>query len=312
MANDKKHWLAGALGGDSPAQTAGSVRLGPGGQSASPQSQGRGSSALMQSTLAKPPKPVTVSQASVSAPQASVAAPQAPAGPSRSPTGFVGFNQYMGANAGAAKASADRVAKAYNDQTERAMQALQGSYGAFQDKVQGGVNDELAKGYDSGATYGGPNEYNPDENTVGSVTKANEQRSALGSVGGVQGLLGPQSSRWGAGLVQAAGAPQFAQAQKDTNWLATALGDAQRTGNEEAAQARQTVEQRMAPQAAPEGWADYQRYLDSIRQSAAESGMTPPTYEAWLAERNGQRPASAADQGDDGSARPGRPQQRRR
>ncbi len=173
------------------------------------------------------------------------------------PTGYTGFDQLFGDNAGTANRSADALESRVRGDITKAQGDEKKGYGDWQQ----GLADTVGRASVSGSwgdpanpenDYGG---YSPSENLTNEFTQANGERNALGmGAGGVQALsdtapgAGAQPmSRFGAGLTAAAGQPEFQRLQDQYKHLDSALsGDVSRSQDDLAASQAQAQANRVA------------------------------------------------------------------
>jgi hypothetical protein len=223
--------------------------------------------------MVKPAQPTSPAQQ----PAQPQARPQGP-DPFNSPTGFVGFNQYFGANAEAAQASAGKLNRQVQDASSKAWDSLQNAYGSFSEGVQGAANKAIReRGPNATGRYEGPTQFDPGQGVTQEFQSAREQRDALGSEAGVQALMGPNAGWLGAALTSAAGRDSFAQTQQEEQGLDTALVDARRRGQDEAERSRQAVEDYFgATQSPPEDTENERIQREQLQRRTA--------YEAYVAE----------------------------
>ncbi len=149
------------------------------------------------------------------------AQPQDGGDPYKNPTGFVGFDQYFNANAGAAKKSANDVNNQVQTQANAANAGLAQAYAGFQKNV-GTQESKNAAGGDGGWT---DEAFSPGAALEQQYKAAEGARDALGSAGGIQALT--KGTGLGAALTQRAGAGQFQQTQSHYAELEKAFGNAQ-------------------------------------------------------------------------------------
>lgn len=166
---------------------------------------------------------------------------------SRGPSGFVNFQQYLGANGQAAKASADKVNAKVRGDAQGAMDKLQNAYGSFADDVQRGVNTGMyARGKGSDGVEGATGQYNgPRAFDVSGLEddfkSAQSGLAGLGTEGGVDELLGPGRDWFSSALTSAAGRKDFQDTQKQFAGLSSALSDSAARGKDYADAASKRV-----------------------------------------------------------------------
>lgn len=203
------------------------------------------------------------------APKPAYSAGKAPAHYTAGPTGYAGFGQVYGANAGAAERAAREMLGRVRSDAQGAYGALQDRYGDFEKEVGKAATNATRTG-----TYEGPNGLD----TTGlddQFSQAGDELAALGmGAGGMQALSqgggGRGMGRLGAGLVAAAASPEVSRLQNDYGDIETAVGSA-------GAQAQQYAADReaRAKAAYDAGVAEQQRLVDAERSR-------------WIYDQNGR------------------------
>lgn len=174
------------------------------------------------------------------------------------PTGFVGFDQYFGSNAGAVNAQADALRDRVKGTADAARGKLADAQQGFRDDVNrasvftsvGNPWDESI-GLDTGAL-------------AGDFTQAQDEMGALGmGAGGVSALTGSTGSGFNSMLTAAAGQPQFDKLREQYGDLDTALADAGTQAQQYENDAKSAAE------------ASYENATDAMRQRQAEDAADP-------------------------------------
>lgn len=126
----------------------------------------------------------------------------------RGPTGYVGFDQTYGDNAGATQALVDKVNARVRDDASKAQGDLDSAYGKFASDVDSGIGFH---------NYSGPNEFEAGSGFDSEYGRANDELNALnrGTAGDYQGLE-PGLDRFSAGLAAYGGEP--AANRTTTRW----------------------------------------------------------------------------------------------
>ncbi len=222
--------------------------------------------------------------------------------PYAGPTGFVGFGQIYGANAGAAKAGAAKLEQGAADAAAKARKTLGEDESGLTKALGVAGNGSLTEG------WSGPDVYNPSGNTYAEYADAQQKVANLGSTAGVQESMGPGTSMFSAAITRHAGGQSFHDTQDAYAGLgdetgaaaargATAIGDAKtarqatldRVAVESDAQKRDIEEQDRQRR--------YQDYVDARRGLLSKAGgirtvgpygeHQPLAYDAWLKQQNG-------------------------
>lgn len=239
------------------------------------------------------------------------------------PTGYVGFDRLFGANAGVANRTADAIEAQRRAAFEKAQQDLASRQADYSKALQLYGDAAAEPGH-----YWDPTEAPTlDTGSLGDeFADVNDQYAALGrGAGGVQ-ALSPGMSRFGAGLVSAAGEPQFERLQRQYGDIGNALSDAGVRAQADAAAAQQSAQDRQAatlaqpPPGAPtgdfdlnaalaegaqyaqtHGYPDLDTMLRSGYDRMTQNGDFTGSYEdykqQWLEDRWHNQHATAGDEG---------------
>jgi hypothetical protein len=114
------------------------------------------------------------------------------------PSSYIPMSRYEESNKAASEATAKRLGQQVSGEAAQAQDALQREYGQFSQQA-----DRGSAGY---GAYTGPAEYSPSDAVRQQYLKAQHDLTALGSEEGVQQLLGPKGSMFGARLAYRSGA----------------------------------------------------------------------------------------------------------
>lgn len=234
------------------------------------------------------------------------------------PSGFVNFQQYLDANAGATNAQVEKINKQVRDSAQKAMGGLEEAEYQNNGAIQEATSKALsARGEGATGRYDGPLGFDPSTELQDAFTDATGKLGALGmGDDGIDALMGPGRDWFSAGLVGSAGADEFADTRKSFSGLSEMLGDARARGKDTANAASKRVSDYFGEEQAQDTEAIqreqlqrqlYEEYAAPLRasnagmsgrQSDAGDGTYAPimSYEEWLADEGFTTPDENGDE----------------